>query len=204
MLSSAVMARRKAPPGRFQSHRSLLVIRRLASLLLVILGGLVGISCGLWPFHFFPRQAALTSASTALLPTPAVAPRILTPDDPLFRGLPIKNPTMRWVANEGPTRLYEPEEGIVSYYWKPQKTADGGRFDPDSMTAAHNTHPLGTIVRCTCLDTGRSITVIISDRGPYVDGRILDLSRAAARKLGLTRPGVTHCRVEVLAYPLTP
>ncbi len=106
------------------------------------------------------------------------------------------------VANQGPSFVYPPQKGKVSYYHECKKIATGERFDPNGMTAAHKTLPFGTLVRCTVEDTGETIDVVINDRGPYVRGRILDLSPAAARKLNLTNRGVAPCKIEVLAYPM--
>jgi rare lipoprotein A len=91
-----------------------------------------------------------------------------------------------------------PDERIVraSYYgsgFGGHKTASGERFNPNSMTAASKTLPMGSIVHVTNLETGRSVNVRINDRGPYVRGRSLDLSHGAARRIGLT--GVARVKV---------
>jgi rare lipoprotein A len=93
----------------------------------------------------------------------------------------------------GPASWYGP-----SYHGRP--TASGERFSMYHMTAAQRTLPLSTIVRVTNLQTGRRVVVRINDRGPYVEPqrRIIDLSRAATRRLGLERPGVGRVRVEVV------
>lgn len=88
--------------------------------------------------------------------------------------------------------------GKASYYWQPQPLASGGRFNPNAMSAAHKTLPFGTKVRVTRKSTGRSVVVTINDRGPYIKGRIIDLSRAAAQRLGMTGAGVTAVRVDVI------
>jgi rare lipoprotein A len=88
--------------------------------------------------------------------------------------------------------------GMASYYWQPQALASGGRFDPNALTAAHKTLPFGTRVRVTHMGNGRSVEVKINDRGPYVAGRIIDLSRAAAGVIGMTAQGVARVAVEVL------
>jgi rare lipoprotein A len=88
--------------------------------------------------------------------------------------------------------------GIASYYWQPQPVASGGRFNPEAMTAAHKTLPFGTRVRVTRADTGRSVEVVINDRGPYIAGRIIDLSRRAAREIGMTDVGITKVNVAIL------
>jgi peptidoglycan lytic transglycosylase len=92
------------------------------------------------------------------------------------------------------------EEGLASWYGYPyhgRLTASGERYDMDQMTAAHRTLPFGTRVRVTNLDNGRHVTVTINDRGPFVAGRILDLSRAAATALDAIGPGVVRVRLEI-------
>ena len=88
--------------------------------------------------------------------------------------------------------------GKASYYWKPQALASGGRFNPNAMTAAHKTLPFGTKVRVTNLNNGKSVTVTINDRGPYVAGRIIDLSKAAAHSISMQGSGVVPVKVAVL------
>jgi rare lipoprotein A len=88
--------------------------------------------------------------------------------------------------------------GMASYYWQPQRLASGGQFNPNAMTAAHKTLPFGTRVRVKHLNNGRSVDVVINDRGPYVSGRVIDLSRAAAGKIGMTGQGVARISMTVL------
>lgn len=127
---------------------------------------------------------------------------VIYPHDPTHPGLPVKGILWPLVVNEGAGKHYETEMGLASFYWQGQRLATGERFDPDGMSAAHKTLPFGTVVRCTWLETGASVVVTINDRGPYIRGRIIDLSRGAARKLGMTKKGVVPVRVDVLAYPL--
>ncbi|RSN04154.1 septal ring lytic transglycosylase RlpA family lipoprotein [Nonomuraea sp. WAC 01424] len=87
----------------------------------------------------------------------------------------------------------------ASYYGEPQMTASGERFNPSAMTAAHKSLPLGSRVRVTNPRSGSSVTVRINDRGPYVGGRCLDLSRAAFDAIGSLGAGVMTVRYEVLA-----
>jgi rare lipoprotein A len=98
------------------------------------------------------------------------------------------------------------QAGLASYYadaYQGRPTASGEPFDMHQMTAAHRTLPFGTVVRVTRVDSGRSVTVRINDRGPFVKGRVIDLSYAAASKLGMLRAGVVEVRVDVLAPPAT-
>lgn len=90
------------------------------------------------------------------------------------------------------------QSGMASYYWQPQKVASGGWFNPNAMTAAHKTLPFGTRVRVTNQRNGKSVTVTINDRGPYIAGRIIDLSSAAAGVIGMKAAGVVPVKVAVL------
>ncbi len=79
---------------------------------------------------------------------------------------------------------------MASYYWQPQRVASGGWFNPNAMTAAHKTLPFGTKVRVTNRHNGQSVVVTINDRGPFVAGRVIDLSSAAAGVIGMKGAGV--------------
>ena len=95
------------------------------------------------------------------------------------------------------------ETGVASWYGKPfhgRKTASGERYNMNKMTAAHRTLPFGVVVKVTNLDNGRSIKVRITDRGPFVKGRIIDLSRAAARKLDMIGTGTVRVRIAVVRH----
>ncbi len=87
---------------------------------------------------------------------------------------------------------------VASYYWQPQRVASGGWFNPSAMTAAHKTLPFGTKVRVTNLKTGKSVVVRINDRGPFIRGRVIDLSLGAARIVGLTASGVARVSFDVV------
>src|SRR5262247_3938106 len=95
------------------------------------------------------------------------------------------------------------EVGIASYYAEAldgRRTASGERYDMHALTAAHPTLPFGSRVRVTNLDNGRSVVVRINDRGPYVEGRLIDLSYAAARELQFISRGTARVRLEVLDH----
>ncbi len=79
-------------------------------------------------------------------------------------------------------------------------TSNGEKYDMNSMTAAHKTLPMNTIVRATNQANGRSAVVRINDRGPFVDTRIIDLSKAAAKKLGMIKTGTTDIKLEILGF----
>jgi rare lipoprotein A len=91
------------------------------------------------------------------------------------------------------------EEGMASFYadsLRGRPTASGARYDPAAFTCAHRTLPFGARLRVTALRTGRSVEVTVNDRGPFVGGRLVDLSRAAAAALGIIELGVAPVRVE--------
>jgi rare lipoprotein A len=81
-------------------------------------------------------------------------------------------------------------------------TASGERFDPDALTMAHRTLPFGTLVRVTNAENHRSVELRVNDRGPFVAGRIADVSPAAARALGMIDDGVVEGTLEVIGAPL--
>lgn len=96
------------------------------------------------------------------------------------------------------------ERGVASWYgpkFHGRPTANGERFDMDAMTAAHKTLPLPTYAEVTNLRNGRRVTVRINDRGPFVDNRLIDLSRAAAQALDMVGPGTTLVDVRVVQGP---
>jgi rare lipoprotein A len=96
------------------------------------------------------------------------------------------------------------QTGIASYYHDSlhgNRTASGQVYDKSRMSAAHKTLPLGSKVRVTDVKTGKAITVRVNDRGPFVKGRIIDLSRRAARELGMIQRGVTKVKMEIVSVP---
>lgn len=98
----------------------------------------------------------------------------------------------------------EVQTGIASWYGPPyhnRRGSNGEIYDMNGMTAAHLTLPLGTIVRVTNLKTGNSALVRITDRGPFVKGRVIDLSLAAAKKVDVWRAGLAEVKIEVLKAP---
>jgi rare lipoprotein A len=92
------------------------------------------------------------------------------------------------------------ETGVASWYGDPyhgRRAADGSVYDMEQMTAAHRTLPFGTRVKVTNLTNGKTCEVRITDRGPFVDGRIIDLSRAAARSIDMIGPGTARVRLQI-------
>jgi rare lipoprotein A len=96
------------------------------------------------------------------------------------------------------------EEGIASWYGPPydkRRGANGEIFDKNALTAAHRTLPMNSLIKVTNLSTGQSAILRVTDRGPFVPDRMLDLSLASAKAIGVWRPGVARVRVEVFAAP---
>jgi rare lipoprotein A len=89
-------------------------------------------------------------------------------------------------------------EGLASFYGNDLQTASGERFNPRAMTAAHRTLPFGTKVRVTNVRSGRAVTVRINDRGPFIPGRVIDLSQAAAEELGIVGLGIAKVKLDVV------
>lgn len=128
-----------------------------------------------------PREPEQPPESTPPTPAPPAPP-------------PVSQPSTRDAAGVN-------QRGRVSYYGEDfagKKTASGEPFDPAALTMAHRTLPFGTRVRVTNLENQRSVDVVVNDRGPYVSGRIADLSRAAARRIGMVVDGVVEALLEVL------
>jgi rare lipoprotein A len=105
-------------------------------------------------------------------------------------------------APQAPTQSYETVgQGEASYYgaaFAGNRTASGERFDPSALTCAHRSLPIGTMLRVTNLANGRSVTVRVNDRGPFVRSRLLDMSLAAARDIGMVRTGKAMVRLEIV------
>ncbi|MFI7637647.1 septal ring lytic transglycosylase RlpA family protein [Nonomuraea sp. NPDC049400] len=171
------------------------------------------------PLNEAARQPAPQSPSPA--PKPAAARPKTTKSPATARPNPTKSPatspsksatdsaaTPKTTRSPSTTKSSSPKPKArvlasgtcgASYYDEGQMTASGERFNPSAMTAAHKTLPLGSKVRVTNPDNGESVTVRINDRGPYVGGRCLDLSRAAFAAIGNTGAGVMRVKYEVLS-----
>ena len=99
------------------------------------------------------------------------------------------------------------ETGIASWYGYPyhgRRAANGEIYDMEKLTAAHRTLPFGTWVRVTNLTNNKTVDVRITDRGPFIDGRIIDLSKAAARDIDMIGPGLAQVRVDIISAPPPP
>ena len=105
------------------------------------------------------------------------------------------------VLKPGMPRRGRPQTGIASWYgskYHGRTCANGEKFDMYKLTAAHKSLPFGTRVRVTNLENNKSVVVRINDRGPFVRGRIIDLSYAAAKKIGMLKSGIVKVRAEIV------
>lgn len=114
----------------------------------------------------------------------------------------IKSPST--AASAKPAKIGATETGIASWYGEPyngRRTSSGEIFDMQQLTAAHRSLPFQTWVEVTDLDNGKKVSVRIIDRGPFVKGRVIDLSLAAARKIEMVGPGTARVKLKVIAPP---
>ena len=128
-----------------------------------------------------------------------LAVAVVTSGCSLAGGHPARTPVPSVESASGWT-----ESGAASWYGQPHHgnpTASGEIFDQEAATGAHRTRPFGTRIRVENLDNGRSATLTINDRGPFVKDRILDVSRRIARELGMLGPGTARVRITVLELP---
>jgi rare lipoprotein A len=118
---------------------------------------------------------------------------------------PVPSPSIPAPAQEAPRPFFS-EEGRASWYGhghQGKTTAAGEHFDQNALTGAHRSLPFNTIVRVTDLESGKTVTVRINDRGPFVKGRIIDLSSSAATALGLVKDGIGKVRLDAFAADQT-
>ncbi len=132
-------------------------------------------------------------------PAPSPGSRLLRAAALLLAAASLGCATTRPVAGAG-----DGEVGLASYYARGhhgRRTASGEVFDMGAMTAAHRSLPFGTRVRVTNLANGRQAVVRINDRGPFKGGRVIDVSQAAARELGMVGRGVVRVRLAIIGAP---
>lgn len=149
-----------------------------------------------------PGCAPNLPETTAPRPRTTAAPRppVATSGPPTATALdPIELPP----PDATRVRALETRTGTASFYadkFHNRRTASGIRYDRNTLVAAHRTYPFGTVLRVTNLANDRVVTVRVVDRGPFIKGRILDLSRRAAEELRFIQAGLTQVRIEVLEY----
>jgi rare lipoprotein A len=171
-FTSGYLSRRPSPCLR---------VRRFSTLGVLLAVALLSQSCGM-----------IASSSRGTVPE-----MVSTPQPSIAKSGPAKKPT----ELKGPVSA---QTGQASWYGKAfagKPTASGEIFNHELLTAAHQSLPLGTKVKVTNVTNGKSVEVKVNDRGPYVGGRIIDLSRAAARALGMIEDGLTEVRLETISLP---
>jgi rare lipoprotein A len=104
----------------------------------------------------------------------------------------------RLASGNSPSKRQTAMHGLASFYSEDTETASGDPFDKNRLTAAHPTLPFGTHLRVTNVRNGRSVTVRVNDRGPFIGGRIIDVTSAAARALGMVDAGVVQVTLDVV------
>ena len=137
---------------------------------------------------------AMAGCAQVATPLPAAVPAAI-PDPPAARAQPA-------APAPPPDCARHTERGVASWYGEThhgRPTASGAPFDMNALTAAHRTLPLGSRIRVTNAANGRSVELTVTDRGPYIDGRIVDVTRRAARELGFAAAGLATVRLEALA-----
>jgi rare lipoprotein A len=161
------------------SQRSATAAGNVARLLTVVLTGALLAACAQSP----GRQASSRHDRMS----PGTNPRV---------ALATRHTPVAVHKNTGETPMTS--HGVASFYTEGTQTASGEKFDTHELTAAHPSLPFGTRLRVTNVATGRSVTVRVNDRGPYVSGRIVDVSYSAAETLGMVGKGVANVRLDVV------
>lgn len=159
---------------------------RFIQLAVVIAAAATLAACGQSPFRAQHSDLRSTATRQATIEQPR--PRIAVAS--VVRRAPETVETQ--AKPEGKSR------GMASFYSQGNRTASGEKFDPNELTAAHPTLPFGTRLRVTNQNTGRSVTVRVNDRGPYVPGRVVDVSYSAAQELGMVGRGVAPVKLDVV------
>ena len=147
----------------------------------------------LWPFSR-PLAAAINPSRSTTTHPPALAPTPAPPGG-------VSDEDLDYVATHKPILT---EEGLATWYtapYKGRKAANGQVFNDHALTAAHRTLPMGSLIVVTNLKTGQSAAMRITDRGPFVEGRMIDLTIASAKATGIYRAGTARVRMDVYRTP---
>ena len=171
-------------------------------ILVVLIAVLLITSCG------HPKQARVnvppppSPASTAEVPSPSQpVPKSTSPAETTPPPKPTEEVDLAEPVVHPGAKPIETQTGLASWYGPPyhnRRGSNGEVYNMHAMTAAHRTFPLGSIVRVTNVKTGSTALVRITDRGPFIPGRIVDLSLAAARKVDVWQPGIAEVKVELM------
>lgn len=162
-------------------------VERFSRLLLIVIGAASLAACAQSPVS---RQRADLGVSRQAAVERQHRTRVAT--------APVRSVVRRPSTTESASATQGAAHGVASFYSFDTQTASGEKFDKNELTAAHPTLPFGTKVRVTNVSTGRAVTVRVNDRGPYVRGRIVDVSYSAAEALGMVDQGVANVRLDVV------
>jgi rare lipoprotein A len=163
-----------------------------------------------WFSIFFRSRKTflLFAAVLGLLPLAACAPSPFANKNEFVAG--VRQPTERHASivrrenapkksiSIGTVTSPTNRDGIASFYTEDEQTASGEKYDPNKLTAAHPTLPFGTRVRVTNLINGHSVVVRVNDRGPFIPGRVVDVSYSAAESLGIVERGIVKVKLDVV------
>ena len=166
-------------------------------------------ACGLLFLIIFTGCGEKKVALTRVPPAPSLPESTPTAKPSAGKRVPASTPSASTSKAEQPyvsrnAKVLYSEEGMASWYgpdFNNRRGANGEVYDMDQFTAAHRTLPLGSIVRVTNVKTGQSVVVRITDRGPFVSDRVIDLSRAAAKEVDVYRHGTQKVKLEVVQTP---
>src|SRR4051794_21659710 len=184
------MGRKKAPGCH-------MAIRQAVQLFALALAGAMLAGCA--QHTGTERSVSLGVSPQAFPAQPAPQRGASVAHHPRATGLASRKHTP-FAAKPAPTKLAAPTDssvGMASFYKYEAKTASGERSNPSELTAAHRTLPFGTRLRVTNVATGQSVTVRVNDRGPFIPGRVVDVSRSAAEAIGMVDRGIAKVKLEV-------
>jgi rare lipoprotein A len=165
-----------------------MAIRQAVQLLVLALSGATLAGC----VQHTERSASL-GANPQAFPTQAAPQRRAS----VVHHRRVASVSRQRITATKPAALTDGSVGIASFYKYEAKTASGEQFNPKELTAAHRTLPFGTRLRVINVATGQSVTVRVNDRGPFVPGRVVDVSHSAAEVLGMVDRGITKVKLEV-------
>jgi rare lipoprotein A len=146
------------------------------------------------------QQSLVTDQSERLTANPSAPPQPRKMSSVATRAhvAAVKRKRIPIAAIKKPAGARPASVGVASFYTEGEVTANGEKFDTHELTAAHRTLPFGTRVRVTNVETGQSVMVRINDRGPFIPGRVVDVSYSAAETLGIVDKGITKVKLDVV------
>jgi rare lipoprotein A len=169
-------------------------VRRVVRLFVIILGAATLAACA--------QSSVVSKRSAFYAPSREASPDRVRTASIVRRESIVRKPVTvahaPFVPHEPSGGTKTASQGIASFYSEGTKTASGEKFDANELTAAHPTLPFGTKLRVTNVANGQSVTVRVNDRGPYVPGRVVDVSYSAARTLGMVGGGVAKVKLDVV------